>query len=153
MFETTITVSDRLRLYLTAIHELGGTTAKMNEFIAGRALSVTRDHLIEQAKGRHKTANRLGAQPTDHLLLAAESQNLKGMSDAGGVTIGITSPGIGRAFHPLDIKPSAGKKYLTIPATAEAYGRRAGSFNDLRIAILFNLGKLDLKPITTHTFA
>lgn len=140
MFETTISVSDNLKGYLAAMRELGGDSTGMNAMIAGRAESVTRDWLIEQAKVRHKTAQRLGATPTGHLERAAES--VTSASDAQGATIGITSPGISRAFGPLDIKPSAGKKYLTIPATAEAYGRRAGSFNDLRLAFFRRAGTL-----------
>lgn len=64
----------------------------------------------------------------------------KGTDDAAIVTV--TSPGISRAFGDITIKPKSGK-YLTIPATAEAYNRRARTFNDLRLAF-FGRGRMAL---------
>lgn len=104
----------------------------LNHDIAARAENTTRDYLLSLSQSRHATADALGATPTGHLERAAES--VSSSSDADAATISITSPGIGRAFHDVTITPGSGKKYLTIPATAEAYGKRAGAFSDLRLA-------------------
>lgn len=108
----------------------------LHKSIGGFAELLTRDHLTTLAGTRHKTAQRLGAQPSGHLARAAESVASTATNDAA--TVSITSPGIRRAFGDITITPGAGKKYLTIPATAEAYNRRAGTFNDLRLAFFEN---------------
>ncbi|RYD38766.1 MAG: hypothetical protein EOP87_00940 [Verrucomicrobiaceae bacterium] len=47
--------------------------------------------------------------------------------------------GLGRAFRDVTIRPGAGKKFLTIPACAETYGRRVGEFppDEFKFAILY----------------
>lgn len=112
----------------------------IHESIASQAENLTRDYLAAQVPLRHKTANRLGATPTGHLERAAQSVTSR--ADADGAIVGVTSPGISRAFKALEITPK-NSKYLTIPATAEAYGRRARSFNDLRVQF-FGKDKLAL---------
>lgn len=104
----------------------------LHQSIANAAENLTRDYLRGIAPSRHRTAERLGAQPTGHLERAAESVSSE--HNAEEAVIGITSPGISRALADLTITPK-NSKYLTIPATAEAYGRRARSFNDLRLAV------------------
>jgi len=124
-----IKLLSRLRSALTdrtALHKSIGGTAEL----------LTRQHLTTLAKTRHATANKLGAKPSGHLARAAESVKGDGTNEAA--TVSITSPGMRRAFGDVTITPGAGKKYLTIPATAEAYNRRAGSFNDLRLAFFKN---------------
>jgi hypothetical protein len=106
--------------------------AELHHDIAARAENTVRDWLISLAGTRHATANRLGATPSGHLERAAESVHSE--SDATAATVNVTSPGITRAFKDITITPGNGKKYLTIPATAEAYNKRAGTFNDLRLA-------------------
>lgn len=110
--------------------------AEIHQDIATREENLVRDYLSGLARTRHATADDLGATPTGHLERAAES--VHSTSDESGATVSITSPGISRAFEDITIKPGAGKKFLTIPATAEAYGKRAGAFNDLRLAFFKN---------------
>jgi hypothetical protein len=105
---------------------------ELHHDIAVRAENTVRDYLIILAGSRHATADRLGATPSGHLERAAESVHSE--SDANAATVNVTSPGMSRAFGDITIKPGSGKKYLTIPATAEAYNTRAGAFNDLRLA-------------------
>jgi hypothetical protein len=128
----TITVTGDAQRMLSQLDQKLVNRGELHEDIATRAENVTRDYLRGIARTRHATARKLGATPTGHLERAAES--VHSFSDAEGATIGITSPGIGRAFEDKVITPGPGKKYLTIPATAEAYGKRAGQFNDLRLA-------------------
>jgi hypothetical protein len=114
---------------------IGGMTdrTRINKFIENRAVVTTRDYLVQLAQTRHATANRLGAEPTGHLSRAAES--VSGTSDGNGATVDITSPGFGRVAGDITIVPKEGK-YLTIPANAAAYGKRASevaqAFGDLR---------------------
>ena len=112
----------------------------LHQDIATREENLVRDYLISLAQTRHATADRLGATPTGHLERAAESVTSR--SDADAATVSITSPGLRRAFGDITIVP-VNAKWLTIAATAEAYGKRAGSFNDLRLAF-FKSGRLAL---------
>lgn len=45
---------------------------------------------------------------------------------------------IAARFFGTVIRPKGGKKFLTIPATARAYGRKAGSFSDLRFGFAYD---------------
>jgi hypothetical protein len=51
------------------------------------------------------------------------------------VTISVNHVAARQRFEGGDIAPTRGK-YLTIPATGEAYGKRAREFNNLRFAIV-----------------
>ena len=110
---------------------------RLNEMIGGQAQVLTRNHLIDLAASRHDSANRLGATPTGHLARAAES--VAGTSDAEAAVVTVTSPGIARAFHALDIVP-VNAKLLTIPASPLSYGKRASEverqIGELRFAVL-----------------
>ena len=108
---------------------------ELHQDIATREENLVRDYLTSLAQTRHATADALGATPTGHLERAAESVTSR--SDADAVTVSITSPGITRAFGDITIVP-VNAKWLTIAATAEAYGKRAGAFNDLRLAFFKN---------------
>lgn len=77
---------------------------------------------------RHKTAQRLGAQPTNHYERASDS--IEGFQDDQRAGIRMPrSTGLGRAFGDLHIRPGSGKKFLTIPAHRRTYGRRVGDFD------------------------
>ena len=114
---------------------------KMAEAIGYDAQEQTADHIARASKDRHKTADRLGAVHTKFLEFApgrTRSSSPKGGfteskdADPSGVTIVIgNTPGMTRAYHDLMIKPGQGKKYLTIPTHADAYGRKAGEFKDM----------------------
>lgn len=130
---------DALRM-LQQLEEGMINRADLHQDIATREENLVRDYLISLAQTRHATADALGATPTGHLERAAES--VTSSSDAEAASVSITSPGITRAFGDITITPTKAK-YLTIAATAEAYGKRAGAFNDLRLAF-FKGGKLAL---------
>ena len=105
---------------------------ELHQDIATREENLVRDYLTSLAQTRHATADALGATPTGHLERAAES--VTSSSDGDGATVSVSSPGITRAFKEITIVPTNGKKFLTIPAHPDAYGKRAGAFNDLRVA-------------------
>ena len=98
---------------------------QLHEAIASRARTLTRDHLIGLAGTRHGSANRLGASPSGHWAQATEKTSAD--FDATSATITVAHPGIGRAFHDVEIYPGAGKKAITIPLIAQAYNLRAAS--------------------------
>jgi hypothetical protein len=78
---------------------------------------------------RHRTATTLGAAPTNHLVKAY--QQIEGQSDATSARLLIPGASLlASAFGPVTIVPKNGKRFLTIPAHREAYGRRAGEFPD-----------------------
>ncbi|MFZ2279307.1 MAG: hypothetical protein WAW39_16055 [Prosthecobacter sp.] len=130
---------DALRM-LEQLEEGMINRADLHQDIATREENLVRDYLISLAQTRHATADDLGATPTGHLERAAESVTSR--SDADAATVSITSPGMRRAFEDITIVP-VNAKWLTIAATAEAYGKRAGAFNDLRLAF-FKGGRLAL---------
>ena len=82
-------------------------------------IAVSR-HIERLGATRHRSAAALGAEPTGHYERAAADVTSEVNGDVGVVTIPIA--GISRAFHEVTIRPGAGKKALTIPIAAEAYG-------------------------------
>jgi hypothetical protein len=97
--------------------------------LAGLAEDVTRDHIRTAAALRHRTAARLGAQPTNHLTRLSEG--IESHSDGAGVVMRVPGAIFRRALGPVVVQPLR-RKWLTIPAQAKAYGRRAGEVGNLR---------------------
>lgn len=124
----TIEVSglDRAEATLQAIRNALADRRPLHAEIAGNALSFTRDYLISNTE--HRTANRLGATPTN--FRSRQAAALSAEADNEGAILRIPrSTGLGRAFADITIKPLGGKTFITIPATAETYGRRAGEWS------------------------
>jgi hypothetical protein len=110
----------------------------MNGHIGVYVTEKLKDFLDEMSVSRHKTADRLGAKPTHYLEYASgRSGSGRQTTELGKVDnneINITirnTPGLKRAYGPLDITPRRARA-LTIPLAAESYGktvanlRRAG---------------------------
>ena len=113
--------------------------------MAGVAEKGTRDYIVHvAAPTRHTTANRLGAQPTGYLERAANGVRGVGTQEAAEVIISGDVGIFSRTDGPVTITPKAPKKYLTLPAIAEAYGRRAGEFADLSVLIFRKRGSAEL---------
>jgi hypothetical protein len=111
----------------------------MNEQVGLRGAELTRNHLSAIAQTRHRTAQALGAAPTGFWAQGAEKTS--STADEEGATISINQPGIGRVAHDVTIAPGGGKKYLTIPAIADAYGKLARTFPDLTPMIRWKDGE------------
>lgn len=130
---------ERLRRSLGAEFSPARMT-RLAEAIGYDAQEMTADHMARASVDRHKTADRLGAVHTKFLEFSpgrTRSASPRGgftMSkdaDPTGVTVVVgNTPGLSRAYHDLTIKPGAGKKYLTIPTHADAYGRKAKEFKN-----------------------
>lgn len=120
-----LALEDRASAVLAALRagleDLGGLHAMM----AARAENLTRDWLRERAARAHVTARRLGAKPTGHLERAAE--NVTSRSDAESAWVGVTSPGITRAFHDVEIVPDTAA-WLTLAVHRLSYGMAARDF-------------------------
>lgn len=105
------------------VSKIGGAGRKLLFSVASNAVAIlVRSHLSRLGSWKHESANRLHAQPTGFLQKAARG-TVFNASENGGEVI-IPAP-LGRAFHDVEIRPKQAGA-LTIPASAEAYGKRAG---------------------------
>lgn len=110
----------------SAVAELTGTHRREVYSVAGEHMAnIVRQYILRVAPQNHATALSFtpAATPTGHLEKAARNTIYRATQNAA--TVQVTSPGITRAFHPLDIRMKG--KLLTIPArpSPEAYGKRA----------------------------
>jgi len=92
----------------------------LNHRIARRAESLTRRHIAAEIPKRHKTADRLGARPTH----ALNAKDVTSDFDGDGASVTVGGLPFARTFKDVEIKPTGGRRALTIPIHAEAYGKR-----------------------------
>ena len=105
------------------VSKVGGAGRKLLYSVASNAVSIlVRNHLSRLGQWKHNWADELHAQPTGFLQKAARG-TVHNASENGGEVV-IPAP-LGRAFHDVEIRPNVAGA-LTIPASAEAYGKRAG---------------------------
>ena len=109
-----------------AVDDLCGPERRKVYSVAGEHVAnAVRKYLRRIAPSNHKTALSFepAAKPTGHLEKAA--RNTIWAFNQDQALVSVTSPGITRAFHDLDIRAKG--KMLTIPArpSPEAYGKRA----------------------------
>lgn len=114
------------------------TPARISAIVGTSAADTFQRHFYQLNSER---PNALGGTRSNFYTNAGDGTSWRQESE-GSVVISIASLGIAQRFFGGTIKPKAGKKYLTIPARAEAYGRAAGSFKDL--VVVFGHGR---KPI------
>lgn len=98
------------------------------------AARVIRNHIRNLAATRHGTAGRLGASPTNHF---KASDVASPVADGEGVSIAVSTPGIGRAYGDVVIRPVEARA-LAIPMDASAYGFQPRELTD-RGEILFRM--------------
>lgn len=92
----------------------------MFERAAYAVANLVRRHILRIAPAHHITAARLGAQPTEFFGKAARRTTSRATSNYGLVEIG--SAGFSRAFREVTIRPTNGRRWLTIPKSAGSYG-------------------------------
>lgn len=129
--EVTITKSEKLDLLIRALSPEARTD--LNAVAADAVAEFVGAHVRAYSGSKHDTATAFGAPPTRHYEDGANAISSSADADAGTVRIPI--PGISRAWGDVEIRPGAGKKYLTIPARSgapEVYGKT--------VAILRGLG-------------
>jgi hypothetical protein len=90
--------------------------------------------VVNQFQDHFRTlpTNKMGGRSTGFWTDAARSTHGEAVAD--GVVITVSKQGVLQRYKGGTIKPRPGKKYLTIPARAEAYGKLASDFNNLRFA-------------------
>lgn len=132
-----------------------GETRDLNRVIATVAAEVTQSYLLALNAGRHPTAERLGARPTQHYAKAARA--LEHGYDEKAAYLELPAwTGLGRAFGPVEITPKNGKEFLTIPAHRLAYGRSAREFDNLsfvsfgKVAALVAEAESTAKPVIMY---
>lgn len=82
--------------------------------------------------------NKYGFASTGFWPAAARSTNYTVIAD--GVAINVNKQGVRQRLQGGEIKPTGGKKYLTIPRHPSTYGHRAGEFSDLKFSIVPGVG-------------
>ena len=98
--------------------------------IAGRGVrSLLMDHL-KDVDSSH--VNKLGGRRTHYFEGAAKSVSFDTTEE--GVNVSVKQTGIALHYYGGIVKPTGGRRFLTIPVDPEAYGKRAGEFNNLEIA-------------------
>ena len=123
MIKVTSNISETTVRLGAWVAKVGGAGRRNLFSAAANAVSIlVRSHLLKLGSWKHKWANELSAQPTGFLQKAARG-TVHHANDTGGEVV-IPAP-LGRAFHDVEIRPKEAP-YLTIPASAEAYGKRAG---------------------------
>jgi hypothetical protein len=117
--------TEQLAYLLEALQDKPG----MHDRIAREALLFVKEFGASKSSTEHRTAETLGAQPTGHLERAYAA--IEGKSDEASARLLV--PGASRlraAFGAYTLTPK-NSAYLTLPVHREAYGRRAGEFEDL----------------------
>ena len=105
------------------MNALGPSNRQRLNAVGAKALEVkVRAHVARVSAGRHGSAGRLGATPTGHYRKGM--RGIAGHATSSGGEVVIPIAGISRAYHAITLNTptSGGKKYLTIPKHAAAYG-------------------------------
>lgn len=94
--------------------------------LAGRGERVLRDHFAQ----RESEPNKRG-WPKQHFWDQIRGATAVSRVDREGAEITVNDPRLAQKIYGGEIKPGAGKKYLALPAIAEAYGRSPGGVPNL----------------------
>ncbi len=98
--------------------------------VAGRAvMNHVQRHIRSYMRSKHHTANSLGARPTGHYQKGAAAITMS--ADSSGAEVRIPIPGISRAYGDVEIRPGPGKRALTLPMAAVAYGKTVAKVREL----------------------
>ncbi len=90
--------------------------------VAGRAvMNHVQRHIRAYMRTKHGSAHALGARPTGHYEKGAAAITMT--ADQSGAEVRIPIPGLRRAWEDVEIRPGPGKRALTLPRAAIAYGR------------------------------
>lgn len=114
----------------------------LNQRVGGVAQRLVKRHLRAVNATR---PNRLGGRRTNFYGKAAQATTFTVAGD--GVVITISKQGMRQRFSGGVITP-VNAKYLTIPATAAAHGKRAREFGDLKFAFIPGKGAALVRKAT-----
>lgn len=123
-----IEITDTAGPMLTRIRTGLAARGPLHSKIAGDAEAYLKRTGATKARTQHRSAERLGATPTKHLEKAYQA--IEGTATADSALLSMPRASrLRAAFSEYVSRPGSGKKYLTIPAHKDAYGRRAGEFD------------------------
>ncbi len=112
-------LTPKLRSFVARLSPAGKKV--LDQGASAELYALVRAHFRAYALANHASADRLGARRTGHWEEAANAM-VHGV-DANGAFVELKAPGIGRAVHPITVRPRF-KRALTIPIHALAYGSR-----------------------------
>lgn len=119
----TVTIKDQAAPAVKAFIEGLKNRTPMNRMAANRVRNACREHLILRSL---QVRNKLGAPTSGFWAKAARNVARAPITaDQSGAIVSLEHPGLARAFGPVTIRPTGGKKFLTIPLIAAAYNKRA----------------------------
>jgi hypothetical protein len=119
--------TDMMRRLAGGLRQRGPLHAR----IAVETRNYVRDYVqrLDSRPEEHRTANRLGATPTNHLATAAKG--IESESDERAAILKVPRASrLRAAFGTYTIRPKNGKKYLTIPDNARTYGKRVAEIRE-----------------------
>lgn len=125
-----ITISDGASIALQGLSTRLADGAQLHARIAGESEKFVKERGRQTAADEHRSASRLGAAPTGHLEKSYQAIESASSPDSASLLVPRASR-LRAAFGGYTVRPGAGKKYLTIPVAAEAYGKRAGEIDGL----------------------
>lgn len=114
----------RLKTLANDLHSSGTRHA-----VGGSIRRLLMDHLGGLDKTR---PNKIGGKRSHFYKAAARNTSYEITSD--GALVHIHQEGIALHYYGGIVKPTGGRKFLTIPVDPSAYGKRAGEFDNLEIA-------------------
>lgn len=138
----TLTISGPVARLLSQVHA-GLQPGALNQRVGGVAQRLTQRHLRAVNATR---PNRLGGQRTNFYGKAAQATFFTVTPE--GVVITISKIGMRQRFSGGVITP-VNAKFITIPAVAEAHGKRAREFSDLVFTIIPGKGPALVRAIST----
>lgn len=125
----TIDVSNLAAEELQALRTRLADSGPIHAAMASAAETFVKDFGAKNQE--HRSASRLGASPTNHLFKAY--RDIESQSDASSARLLVPrATRLRAAFGGYTVRPGNGRKYLTIPVAAAAYGKRAGEIPDLQ---------------------
>ncbi len=123
-------VADETKILLAGLRAGEGIRA------ASRAVQTTTRRFYGTLDGTRP--NKQGWPRTHFFEAVARSVNQPVVTSPTEATVSITHHAIRQRIQGGYIRPTGGRKYLTLPATAEAYGKRAREFGNLRFGFAEN---------------
>lgn len=135
MFATTIAFDDP-RLFPPLLRLSDGVKRPDVRKVMGRAITgALRAHFTTLNRER---PNKLGGKRTHFWAQVRRSVQQPELMGGDGLKVSINHVGAALQYFGGEVVAGAkgsGKKWLTIPARAEAHGKRAGEFNDLHFVL------------------
>jgi len=124
-YSITIHAEDNASSMLAAI-QAGLTVESLRKPVGAAVVLLFQKHFLALPP------NKMGWASSGFWAKCARATNWTPSAD--GVDVNVDELGARQRLLGGEIHPTAGHKYLTIPARAEAYGKRAGEFDDLHVA-------------------